>query len=400
MKGIKSFMNKIKKKKKRSKLTNISIIAGVITGLLIGMFGNPFNMFKGFTSPPFYIVILIIVLTFILSVALHEFGHAISFIINGIKIRGIIFVNFLLIKEEEKWKFKIIRNKSLGGITIPEIQNIKDEEEFLLVQKHFAKALIAGPITSLVSWVALTAIGLIIIKITTNIYLRSGIIIFLISLFIITLFVIISSFFKNDMVVGDFPAYEMAKKDKYFVAIQLYNYGYFSSNPENARKENLFLREFIIKKLKEKYEKRDMYWYTLSMVDTILVEYLSGFLNELPTVVEDYINLILNRPDILSNLRRTQEKEIMYFHIIMYLYKDENTREKAFEFYKKIKATIEPNTPKREYLFKQIEQMLGVSHNREFLKDNKNIVNTDMHFIYKHFPGFFIDEIAINKLLT
>lgn len=393
-------MRKNKKKKKLSKLTLISILIGGVTGALIAIFGNPINFIKGFVSPPIYIIILIIVLTFILSVTLHEFGHAISFIINGIKMRGIIFVNFLLIKENNKWKFKIIRNKSLGGIAIPKITNIKNEKEFLQIQKSFAKALLAGPMASIVSWIALTLIGLIIINNSTNLSLNSGIWVFIITLAIITFFIVFSSFFKNDMVIGDFPAYKTAKNNKYFTGMQLYNYGCFSSNPEKSRKENIYLREFIIKELKEKYEKKDFHWFTLSMVDTILVEYLSGFLKELPRVVEDYIDLILKKPNILSDIKRTQEKEIMYFHLIMYLYRNENTKERAFLLYKDIKKLIKPDTPKREYLFNQVEHMLGVSNNEKFLRDNKNIVNTDMHFIFKHFPGFFIDEIKINESIT
>ncbi len=393
-------MKKKGRKKKISKTTIIASIVGGIIGFLIAVFGHRINMIEGFISPPIYIIVLIMVLTFILSVTLHEFGHAISFLINGIKMRAIIFVNFLLIKEDGGWKFKIIRNSSLGGITVPEITNIKDEEEFLKVQKGFANALIAGPIASIVSWIALTIIGVIIIRLTRNVYINSVIIVFLISLGLITILLLISSFLKNDMVIGDFPAYKTSKSDKYFVAMQLYNYGYFSSDPEKAREENIYLRQFIIKELQEKYENRDTHWYTLSMIDTILLEYLAGFLKELPMVVEDYINYILESPDILLDLRETQEKEIMYFHLIMYLYKDEKTKDRALDLYEKIKRSIKPNTPKRKYLFKQIDQLLGLADNRKFLMEKKNIINTDMQFIYKHFPGFFIDEIKINKLIN
>lgn len=392
-------MKKGKKKRKISKLTLISIAIGGVLGALIAIFGDRINII-GFVSPPIYIVILIAILTFVLSVTLHEFGHAISFIKNGIKMRGIIFVNFLLIKEEGRWKFKVIRNKSLGGITVPEIMHIKDEKEFLEVQKGFANALIAGPIATIISWIILTGVGLVIINTSTNVNVSSAIWVFIIALTIITFFIIISSFFKNDMIIGDFPAYKTAKKDKYFVAMQLYSYGYFSSNAEKAREENVYLREFIIEKLKVKYKEKNFHWYTLSMIDTILLEYLSGFLEELPIIVEDYINLILKNHNILSDIKRTQEKEIMYFHIIIYLYKDESTRASSFVLYEDIKNITKPNTPKRKYLFKQVEHILGISNNEKFLRDNKNIINSDMHFIFKYFPGFFIDEIKINGSIT
>jgi len=392
---------RVKKAKNKKKLSKTTIISGIIGGI-IGLFITPIvhgiKSIEGFISPPFYIVILIIVATYFLAVMLHEFGHGISFIRNGIEMRAIIFMNFILIKEDGRWKFKLTRNNTMGGIAVPEIEPIKDEEDFLLKQRGFAKALIAGPLASLISFIGLSIIGLLIIKVTSNIYIRSNIIIFLSSLGLITIALLGTSFLKNDMVVGDFPAYKIAKGDKYFVAMQLYNYGYFSSNPERGRKENIYLRQFILEELRERYKKQDKHWYTISMVDTILVEYLAGFLEELPEVIKDYIDLILKRSDLLSDIGTNQAKEILYFHLIRFLHRNEETRAKSFELYEEIKDTTKANTPKRKYLFKQIEQVLGIADNRDYLMDEKNIVITDMHCIYKHFSGFFMDEIKLNEI--
>lgn len=389
---------KRKNTKKKISFANIMyIIIGVVTGFSIGILSNRIKMIGGFVSPPFWILVLIITTTYFLSVTFHEFGHAIAFKMNKIKMRAIIFMNFMLIKENGKWKFKIIRNSSLGGIAIPEISNIKDEKEFVLKQKGFSTALIAGPVSSILTWFIFTTIGLIILKITSNSYIKSGIIISLTSLCVITFIILATSLIKNDMVVGDFPAYKIAKTDRYFTAMQLYQYGYFSSNPEKAREENIFLRKLIIEELNKKYKNQHTDWYTLGMIDMIMVEYLAGFLEELPEVVDDYINLILNRPDILKDLRVNQSKEIMYFHLIIFLYKNEETKEKAIELYEDIKNTIKPNTPKRKYLFKQIEHILKIADNKEFLMNEKNIVTSDINFIFKHFPGFFMDEIKLNN---
>lgn len=388
--------NKNKKDKDKKKISKSTIICGLIGGIagfLIASSSDLIQVIEGFIKLPSYINVVIFILTFILAVTLHEFGHAFSFIRNGIKMRAIIFTIFILIKEDGKWKFRIIGNKSLGGIAIPEIEGIKDEEDFILKQKGFANALIAGPKTSFIACVVLTAVGLLIIKLTTNIYIRSGLLLFIISLGVITFTILATSFMKNDMVVGDFPAYKMAKKDTYFTAIQLYNYGYFSSQPENSRNENIYLRELILKELTEKYKKQDTHWYTISMIDTIIVEYLAGFLEELPVVAKDYINFILETPELLSEIRTTGTKEILYFHLIILLHKNEETRQQSFKLYEELTDTIKPDTPKRKYLFRQIEHILGIADNKDYLMDKKNIVTSDMHFIYKNFHGFYMDEI-------
>ena len=162
-------MKKTKKTKQLSKTTIISGIIGGIIGLFITPITHSIKRIEGFISPPFYIVILIIVTTYFLAVMLHEFGHSISFVRNGIKMRAIIFMNFMLIKEDEKWKLKLIKNNTMGGIAVPEIKGIKDEEDFLSKQKGFANALIAGPLASFMSLIGLTIIGILIIKVTSNI---------------------------------------------------------------------------------------------------------------------------------------------------------------------------------------------------------------------------------------
>ena len=116
-------------------------------------------------------------------------------------------------------------------------------------------------------------------------------------------------------------------------------------------------------------------------------------------IIENYISFILENPDILSKIRSSVMLEILYFHIIMLLHRDEYTREKSFELYKNLKNTIEPNTPKRKYLFKQIEQILGIRDNKDYLMDRKNIITSDVHQIYKYFHGYYIDEIRINEMI-
>ena len=83
----------------------------------------------------------------------------------------------------------------------------------------------------------------------------------------------------------------------------------------------------------------------------------------------------------------------------MWLYRHTNRQEKAMKLYEDLKNSIKEDNPKRKYFFRQIEQALNIKDNSEFLLDNKNIVASDIHEVYKLFEGYFMDEIAINQLL-
>lgn len=374
-------------------------IIGFILGFSILFIRDYIHIPEGFVKLPFYINILIFIFTFFLAVTLHEFGHALSFISNGIKMRAIFFTIFALIKEDNKWKFKLTSMKTVGGIAIPDIISVKDEKDFQSKQKAFAKAVIMGPISSLIVWIVLTFISIVMIKFTSSIYIRSGLVSFILSLSGITIFLLATSFIKKDLVIGDFPAYKIIKSDRFFCGIQFYGYGYLSSQPEKSRDENTYLREYILEELEEKYKNKDSHWFTLSIIDTIIVEYLAGYLEELPMIIDNYVSFILENPNILSKIRSSVMLEILYFHIIMLLHRDESTREKSFELYKNLKDTIEPNTPKRKYLFKQIEQSLGIRDNKDYLMDRQNIITSDVHQIYKYFHGYYMDEIKINEMI-
>ncbi len=388
-----------KKKYKTLKEGVIGGIIGFILGFSILFIRDRIQIPEGFVNLPLYISGIIFVFTFVLAVTLHEFGHALSFISNGIKIRAVFFTIFALIKEDNKWNFKVTSMKTVGGIAIPDIISIKNKEDFQLKQKAFAQGIIMGPISSLIAWIVLTFVSLVIIKFTSNIYIRSVLLSFILSLSCITIFILGTSFIKKDLVIGDFPAYKIVKNDSFFSGIQFYGYGYLSSQPEKARDENTYLREYIIKELEEKYRKKDSDLFTLSIIDTIIVEYFAGFLENLPTVVESYVNFISTSPEVLSKIRSSVMLETLYFHIIMLLHRDESTREKSFELYKNLKDAIEPNTPKRKYLFKQVEQVLGIRDNKEYLMDRQNIITSDAHQIYKYFYGYYMDEIKINEMI-
>ncbi|MGL5316480.1 MAG: site-2 protease family protein, partial [Peptostreptococcaceae bacterium] len=87
----------------------------------------------------------IFLLTYYVAVAVHELTHFIVFRINKIEMRGLIIGPFIFIKTNDKWrfKFKVTKIFFAGGIAIPDIDIIENNEGFNNFRRSFAKALIA-----------------------------------------------------------------------------------------------------------------------------------------------------------------------------------------------------------------------------------------------------------------
>lgn len=129
---------------------------GVVVGLsLLGCFIG-FRFSKLEERHPLYfqnsiaITLLLVIIIVEVSFLIHEFIHMITFIALGYNIRLFVIGPFSFIKELGGWKIKIKLNNivGLGGIVLPNITELRNEEQFFNVRKDVAKAMITAPIFS------------------------------------------------------------------------------------------------------------------------------------------------------------------------------------------------------------------------------------------------------------
>ena len=124
-----------------------SMLFGAIGGFGIIMFIN--NISKNMDVSIFP-MLAIMILTFYISITLHELGHFFAFILNGIQIRMLTISIFSFIFDGEKWRLRLNRNNiGVGGIAVPNLTVISNEEEFKKAQKCYANAIIAAPMVTL-----------------------------------------------------------------------------------------------------------------------------------------------------------------------------------------------------------------------------------------------------------
>ena len=384
------------------KTTGIQLLAGGIIGIFIAVIfiEQDFSLPDDYTALPFYINILIFLITYFVLIAVHELGHFFTFIRNNIDMRALFLMVFMVIKENGKWCFKFKPNKltSTGGIAIPDVDIVQDKDDLKQVQRGFAKALIAGPIASIVFGFISSAIILPLMLVIDNIYLKSILFTILSSTVVITLFITIICFFKNEMVIGDFPAYMMARSDDFFVAMQFYQYAVFSSDFERIRSENKYLKSVLSRGLARKLEEKDLHVYTLQIIDTLLVEYLAGVSEELPEVIDQYVNFLLNNDEAFEKVKDSEQAMVLWFHIVRLLYINRSEKEKAEELFDEIKRRVKKKDPVARYLIKQTEHVLGIKDHSEYLKDKKNINTSSADGLFKNFEGYYIDEMILNRI--
>lgn len=388
-----------KKNKKFNTGTIVMLLFGALCGAAMG-FISSMDFALSSQSTPDYINIIIFLLTYIGAVAVHELGHGIGFTLNGLKMRALFITMFLFIKENKKWKFKIRPNNvtTIGGIAIPDLDVVKDENEFNRLQKSYANAIISGPITSTILLIGGLAISTSFIFLSSDIYLQSIFFSFAKYLTIISLFLLGTCFFKSEIAIGDFPAYKLCKKDGFFVAIQLYQYALFSSDPNKIRSENKYLKEVILNGLSQKLQDKDTSIFTLNILDTLIIEYLSGVSKDLPKVVEDYIDFLIDNKEWMSRLKNYEVSQTLRFHIIRLLYINEKNREESTKLYEELKNDVNMKKTFIKYFIKQTDHLFGYADNSNYLKDKNNIVISSAHGLWKNFDGYFIDETKLNEL--
>ncbi|WP_216827440.1 M50 family metallopeptidase [Alkalihalobacterium elongatum] len=378
----------------------VYMLIGAISGGAIAYGFSSIKFPAEWVALPFYINIIIALFIYFFAVAFHEFGHAYSFTKNGVKMRAVIVMFLHFMKGKDGWKVSFRPNKltAIGGVAIPDIRAIKDKLHLEQTQQAYAKAILAGPISSIILWAGVTLLATIILSTSSNEVLQSIAFTMMVSLTIITFFLLGTSFLKNDVAVGDFPAYKLAKNDRFFVAMQLYQSALFSSEHERVRAENNYLRGVLVEELEKKLQEKNYHIYTLALVDHFIIEYLTGRYEEMPKVVADYVDSLLLEEERFAQLKSSDLGLTIYFHILRYMYTKEETKQKALTLYKELKEQLKPNTPMRKYLLKQADHAFGFADHSEFLQNKDNICISPAHDIWKNFEGYFVDELKLNQL--
>lgn len=369
------------------KKIGIIILAFFIIGFLMSFLihsGLWNKLIMGFKSINIFLAILLILIFFFLVILIHELGHLFSFLANGIKIRALYVLCFIFKRTKKGFKFEIYLPflKLLGGIVVPELPNIRNDEEYKTVKTKFSKALIAGPMISLYYSILVTILFILSWTLTNNSFLIGFTACYFIITFLLTIIVMLSSKIHTNEIYGDFIAYKKMKDDELFQLNQIVQYITF------RLEEDLLTTNYLIKRM-EDYIKNNNVSYDLFSIN-LYSQYLNIILfkedisvsNEIINKIEEYkINrLILNKHGL----------DLGY--LIASLYYKINDLNKSFELYEILKKNKNRHHKEedKELLRKQYAHLMNLEdHTNELMKE-ENVFKDEM-WILK--PIFDKDEL-------
>ena len=360
--------------KKILKFALIFFVIGFLLSFLIDQ-GILSKFFHALGEIPWYIYPLGLIVTFYLTLTIHEFGHLFSFLLQGVKIRALYLTIFVFVKEKKKIRFKVYPKLwvLLGGLVIPDLSKIETNEDYDQTVKIFRNALISAPITT-ISYMGLSILGFIFAMIFMNPSFGLGIIIMhMIYVSLLSILYIYTFKLSTQSLYGDFVAYQKMKDDPMFTFAQISQYTEFSSM--ESEKEKRFIFDYATNLLKVAPKMTDLF------VQHILLYYLEGITKrDYPTdpVVESKIKQI----NIHSFIRN--EQGLFAFHeIILHDYK----LKKVEEAYDKFEHVKKINRKKIDhklitYLNYKTEHQINLCDHQSFLENKHNIYIGD-HWIFE-----------------
>lgn len=381
----------MKKMKKYLILITIAAVLGFSFAFLKHN-GYWFKLTSGLKLIKWYLYPLLIILYFFMGILIHELGHFFSFVFNKVKIRALYVLIFVLMRNENnKWTFKIYPKhiKLLGGIVVPNLGDIKNEEDLKRVRTAFSKALIAGPRTS-IGYLIVLIITFILIWFLTNLNLLSALLfINVIITILMTILIVLSSKINTNEIYGDYVAYDKFVNDDRFALLQIIQYRSFSTIED--KKTNIFLYKYLTDFYNEKN-------FSYNFFDLVLSSNLLNFYLETKGYRNTAVNNLVNYYNINRLASSKHGLELAYL-ISAYYYKNKNAA-KAYEVFNLIQINKNKyiDIEKQEFLFKEYEHMLNLNNNKKYFEENKSKIIEELFILA---PIVNIEEMLedMNKTL-
>ncbi len=324
-----------------------------------------FKLINGLQSLTIFSYLGLFILSFYVSLTLHELGHFFAFVIQKIKIRALYLTIFVFYKNEKGWHFTIRPKLWVlgGGLVVPDLGKIENDQDFDQLRNRFAKALIAAPVVT-ISFLLISMMTFILVLVYSTSSQWIGII------SIVTLYVtLLSSLFiytftlHNSMFYGDFVAYKKMKTDPIFQLTQINQYTMFSMVETEKTTEYLFNKtKNVLKEIQ----------LDASIFHTML---LTNYLDQIIRGDEEVDPIIDAKIKALKLIAYTHSEHGIYlvYDLCYYHYKTKNVA-KAYQMFEDIKKrTSKKLNPKLiTYLEKKTLHVLNIEYQDAFFMDKNN----------------------------
>jgi len=316
---------------------------------------------------PFYAYFLLLILSFYITLIMHEMAHFLAFLFLGIRLRALYLTMFVFVKINHRWTFKIKPKLWVlfGGLVVPDLPKIHNLKEYENIRKIFRKSLIAAPMATI-------SFAIFIVFLASFNILFGANTVWIGYLFIYSIFNTIWSIvyyltfgLHTETLYGDFVAYKNMKKDDGFALSQIVQYQMFSSI------EDLKTDRYLLSMLEEKIKETQLNFSLFHQMLTI--QYLEGLLileRKASHEIIDKIHHYSKRMPI-----RDEHSLILAHQIVLFFYQHREI-EKAYEML----ANIDKKTKHskmlekmRMYYHNKTEHVTHINDHQTFLEDDENI---------------------------
>lgn len=346
-------------------IKNIKYILLFLVGLMIGIIVGAI-IHNHDVKTYWWAHLLIVLGSIFITLTIHELTHAFVFSINKIKIKAIYLFMFMFIRKGKRFVLKVNPKLLLlgGGLVVPKLPPVTNDEELDNVGDVLAKSLIAAPIASIVFGFLMFITFILLLFFSPNLALISYTITATFTILVLTILVIIASSASNDMAAGDFVAYHKVKNDKDYLLQVISSYINFNPKAEELSKNYLLTKK--TNHLLNNYLNYNIATYS----------YVADYLHEV--VFEKYgRNETLDNKILSMNktiLSRTNEGISVLF-LIVFLNYISGDDDKAYDLLKYLENVNNPKVSEKhlEYELKRAYQLLNISDELKYLKDEKNI---------------------------
>lgn len=374
------------------------LLSFLITSFFIGVFftllvyvGIWKQLVLGLSTVHWWMWPIYLVIAFYVTLTLHELGHFIAFAVQKVKLRAIYLTMFVFYKTHKGWRFKIMPKLWVlfGGLVVPDLDLIEDEETYKSISNKFAISLIAAPIVT-ISFMIITNILFISSLIWSNQYGWIGFI-SVFNMFTTMLSILYIYTFKlhTQSIFGDFVAYKKIKEDPLFRYIQLSQYVGFRLDQDHTFSEFLWNKSKTL--LLENKMKTDIFHSTL------LMNYIEGVIYE-SQPMDEKIDLMIQKLPI-TNYLRSEHGLMMAYDIVIYLYFNHHV-EKAYQLLDKIekRQNNKINEKQRVYLNKKVKHVTHIAYNDAFLSNKENFP-TEQSWIFEPILDYYKHMEVLHKKL-
>lgn len=353
---------------KNYRLFRILLIAFVIGYVYIALVYNGiwFKFTEGLSELKFIHYPFMLILTFYVTLTVHELAHFLAFRFQGISLRALYLTVFVFFKDKSGWHFTIKPKLWVlgGGLVVPDLPNIHNDDIYESIKTKFAKTLIAAPITTIVflAMVILT-FGLSLIYSTSSIWIGFYAIFTLFTILLSSLYIYTFKL-STQAFYGDFVAYRKMKTDDTFALAQIMQYAMFAIDSHDSRDRYFF------DKSKEMLKGLNLSSNVFHvMLLTHYIDHVIRLHQDIDLVLHEKIKEYAKRPSL-----KDEHSVMLAYELCAYFYMLKDV-ERAYTLFHDIqkRVSLKLDLKMRDYLKKRTMHIIHIEDQEAFLLNQENI---------------------------